>query len=113
MPSSPYVTVDKACCLYKLFWKQMMLEFPQVFILIEALDECRQSQELKDVLETIAGWYLDNVYLLVTSRKEQNISSAIEGYIKEENTICLQEKLSNDDIQRYVQWLSNSGTLEK
>jgi hypothetical protein len=36
-------------------FKQIMLEFPQVFVLIEALDECRQLQELMDVLKTVAG----------------------------------------------------------
>jgi hypothetical protein len=69
--------------------KQMILEFPQVFILIEALDECRQHQELMDVLETVAGWHLDNLHLLVTSRSYQDIVSSVEGYIKEENIICL------------------------
>jgi hypothetical protein len=69
--------------------KQMISEFPQVFILLEALDGCRQRQELMEVLETAAGWHLDNLHLLVTSRKEQDIVSPVEGYIKEENTIRL------------------------
>jgi hypothetical protein len=70
--------------------KRMISEFPQVFILLEALDECRQRQELMEVLETVAGWHLDNLHLLVSSRKEQDIVSPVEEYIKEENTICLQ-----------------------
>jgi hypothetical protein len=65
------------------------------------------------VLETVAGWHLDSLHLLVTSRKEQDIVSSVEGYIKENNTICLREELSNDDVQRYIQWLYDSGRLDK
>jgi hypothetical protein len=93
--------------------KQMILEFPQVFILIEALDECRRRQELMDVLETVAGWHLDSLHLLVTSRKEQDIASSVEGYIKENNTICLRDELSNDDVQRYIQWLVDNKIVEQ
>ncbi|KAF1925827.1 HET-domain-containing protein [Didymella exigua CBS 183.55] len=82
--------------------KQMMLEFPQVFILIEALDECTQRRELMDVLDIVAWWQLDNVHLLMTSRKERDIESSLESYVKEENTICLQSAVDKD-IQRYVQ----------
>ena len=67
-----------------------------------------------DVLETVAGWQLDNVHLLITSRKEWDIQSNLESYIKEEDTICLQRDVVDKDIQRYVQQrLFNDKTLVK
>jgi hypothetical protein len=95
-------------------FKQMMLEFPQVFVLIEALDECRQLQELMDVLETVAGCQLDNMHLLMISRKERDIESSLESYVKEEDTICLKRDVVDRDIQAFVQQrLSDDKSLAK
>jgi hypothetical protein len=69
----------------------------------DALDECTQRPELTDMLQTVAGWQLDNMHLLMTSRKERDIESSLESYVKEEDTICLQRDVVDKDIQRYVQ----------
>jgi hypothetical protein len=39
----------------------------------------------------------------MTSQKEHNIKSSLESYIKEEDTVCLQRGVVDQDIQRYVQ----------
>jgi type III secretory pathway component EscV len=91
-----------------------MQQFTHVYIVLDALDECTQRQELVDVLETMAGWQLGNVHLLMTSRKERDIESSLESYVKEEDTICLQRDVVDKDIQRYVQQrLSDDKTLTK
>lgn len=41
------------------------------------------------VLETVAGWQLVNMHLLITNRKEWDIKSSLQSYVREENTICL------------------------
>ncbi|KAF2627576.1 ankyrin, partial [Macroventuria anomochaeta] len=93
---------------------QVMQQFTQVYLVLDALDECAQRQELMDVLETVAGWQLDNMHLLMTSRKERDIESSLESYVKEEDTICLQRDVVDKDIQRYVQQrLSDDKTLTK
>jgi hypothetical protein len=93
---------------------QVMQQFTHVYIVLDALDECTQRQELIDVLETMAGWQLSNVHLLMTSRKERDIESSLESYVKEEDTICLQRDVVDKDIQRYVQQrLSVDKTLTK
>ena len=56
-----------------------------------------------DILETVAGWQLDNLHLLVTSRKERDIETSLESYVGEEDAICLQRDVVDQDIQRYVQ----------
>jgi hypothetical protein len=93
---------------------QVMQQFTHVYIVLDALDECTQRPELMDVLETVAGWQLDNMHSLITSRKERDIESSLESYVKEEDTICFQRDVVDKDIQRYVQQrLSDDKTLAK
>jgi hypothetical protein len=68
---------------------QVMQQFTHVYVVLDALDECTQRPELMDVLETVAGWQLDNMHLLMTSWKERDIESSLESYVKEEDTVCL------------------------
>ncbi|KAJ4330292.1 hypothetical protein N0V87_010137 [Didymella glomerata] len=92
----------------------VMQQFTHVYVVLDALDECTQRPELMDVLETVAGWQLDNMHLLMTSRKERDIESSLGSYVKEEDTICLQREVVDKDIQQYVQQrLSNDKTLAK
>jgi hypothetical protein len=83
--------------------RQAMQEFAYVYVVLDALDECTQRSELMDMLETIAGWQLDNLHLLMTSRKERDIETSLESYVGEEDTVCLQTDVVDQDIQRYVQ----------
>ncbi|KAG9187069.1 hypothetical protein G6011_10177 [Alternaria panax] len=83
--------------------RQAAREFAHVYIILDALDECAQRSELMDMLETVAGWQLDNLHLLMTSRKERDIESSLESYVAEEGAVCLQRDVVDKDIQRYVQ----------
>ncbi|RII24200.1 hypothetical protein CUC08_Gglean011924 [Alternaria sp. MG1] len=78
-------------------------EFTHVYVVLDALDECTQRSELMAMLETVAGWQLDNLHLLMTSRKERDIESSLEEYIRDEDAVCLQRDIVDQDIQRYVQ----------
>ncbi|PZD39425.1 vegetative incompatibility protein HET-E-1 [Pyrenophora tritici-repentis] len=69
--------------------RQVVQEFAHVYIILDALDECSQRLELMDILKTVAGWQLNSLHLLMTSRKERDIERSLEGYIKEESAICL------------------------
>ncbi|CAN9314004.1 unnamed protein product [Alternaria alternata] len=83
--------------------KEAAQEFAHVYVVLDALDECAQRSELIDMLETVAGWQLDNLHLLMTSRKERDIERSLEEYIREEDAVCLQRDVVDQDIQRYVQ----------
>ncbi|KAA8616923.1 vegetative incompatibility protein HET-E-1 [Pyrenophora tritici-repentis] len=83
--------------------RQAMQEFTQVYVILDALDECTQRSELMDMLETVARWQLNGLHLLMTSRKERDIERSLESYVGEEDTICLQRDVVDKDIQRYVQ----------
>jgi hypothetical protein len=89
-------------------------EFKQVYVVLDALDECKQRSELMDILETVAGWELKNLHTLITSRKERDIEFSLNGYVKQEDTICLQGQSVDEDIVRYVrQRLSEDKSLAK
>ncbi|RII24868.1 hypothetical protein CUC08_Gglean005682 [Alternaria sp. MG1] len=83
--------------------KEAAQEFTHVYVVLDALDECTQRSELMDMLEAVAEWQLDNLHLLMTSRKERDIERSLEEYIREEDAVCLQRDVVDQDIQRYVQ----------
>ncbi|KAF2023238.1 hypothetical protein EK21DRAFT_81382 [Setomelanomma holmii] len=77
-----------------------MLQFRHVFVVLDALDECSHRVELMDVLETVAGWELQNLHLLMTSRRERDIESSLAGFsFIPPSTSHIQD----EDIERYVQ----------
>ena len=66
------------------------------------------------LLERMARWRLENLYILVTSRREQDIENSLESIVDEQSTICLESKLVDRDINKYVcQRLSNDNSLKK
>lgn len=92
----------------------MIQELLQAFVVLDALDECAQRTELMEILQTIAGWRLQNLHLLVTSRREPDIESTLEEFVDDQSRICLQSALVDKDIQLYVQHrLATDKTLQK
>ena len=93
---------------------QLLQKFPRVYVILDALDECAQITELMDILETIVGWHLQNVHLVVTSRRERVIEKSLEAFVDFQNRVCLQSEVIDKDIQKYVrQRLSNDKDLRK
>ncbi|OBT82577.1 hypothetical protein VE02_08684 [Pseudogymnoascus sp. 03VT05] len=82
--------------------QQMIQEYPQCYIILDALDECKDRAELMDIINQISGWQLDNLHVLVTSREEREIQNSLQSLIEDQNTICLESKLVDVDIQKYV-----------
>jgi ATP/maltotriose-dependent transcriptional regulator MalT len=82
--------------------QQMIQEYPQSYIILDAIDECKDRVELTGILEQMIKWQPDKLHLLVTSRKERKIQISLESLIEDQNIICLQSRLVDDDIQKYV-----------
>jgi hypothetical protein len=94
--------------------QHMVLEFPQLYLVLDALDECAQRGELMGILEQIAGWQLDRMHVLITSRKEQDIESSLSSIVDTKHVVCLQSQAVDKDIRKYVrQRLSEDKSLEK
>ncbi|ELR05748.1 hypothetical protein GMDG_07590 [Pseudogymnoascus destructans 20631-21] len=94
--------------------QQMLQEFPQSYLILDALDECADRSELMRILERMAGWQLDKMRVLVTSRKIRDIECSLEDIVDRECIICLQHQVVDKDIQTYVrQRLSEDKGLKK
>ena len=94
--------------------RHVMEDFPKVYIMLDALDECAKRAELLNVLNIIAGWQLKTLHLLVTSRRELEIERTLAGFVDPENCISLQSHLVDTDIRRYVrQRLADDQSLSK
>lgn len=94
--------------------RQAFQELPNVYIVLDALDVCRQLAVLLDIFATMTGWQLENLHLLITSRKKRDIEDAIGRFLDKEDTVSLQSDVVDRDIHRYVQQrLSNDQSLAK
>ena len=93
---------------------EMIQESLQSYIILDALDECGKRTELMGILENMAGWRLESLHILATSRKERDIESLLEDFVDKQNTIYLQSKLVDKDIHTYIrQRLSDDKSLRK
>ncbi|KAL1600753.1 hypothetical protein SLS60_007141 [Paraconiothyrium brasiliense] len=87
-------------------------ELPQVYIVLDALDECGQRIELMEILETMARWKC--LHILMTSRRERDIDSSLGTFVDEKSKISLQSTLVDEDIQQYIRKrLSDDKRLQK
>ncbi|KAK2035754.1 hypothetical protein LZ31DRAFT_621606 [Colletotrichum somersetense] len=76
-----------------------------IWIVLDALDECLKRTGLSNEgllywIEGVLNLPQVNIHLLVTSRPEHDIKSALERYV--DNQIPLQSDLVTDDIRAYV-----------
>jgi hypothetical protein len=72
--------------------QQMVQEFSQVFVVIEALDGCFDDHthtELMLVLKTMAQWQLQGLHILMTSRSQDQIKTSLTMFVNEEAMLCL------------------------
>ncbi|KAG9230960.1 hypothetical protein BJ875DRAFT_384023 [Amylocarpus encephaloides] len=92
----------------------MLQEFPQPYLILDALDECADRAELMKILEQIAQWQIENIHVLVTSRKERDIENSLEDIVNGEYIVGLQSHVIDKDIEIYVrQRLSDDKGLNK
>ncbi|KIL59584.1 hypothetical protein M378DRAFT_84858, partial [Amanita muscaria Koide BX008] len=80
--------------------KQLISGFKETYIVIDALDECKEWQELLKLLKRIHGWQIGQCHLLVTSRKEQVIVNSLEHVALKEIDLTLMPVAN--DINKYI-----------
>jgi hypothetical protein len=78
---------------------QILQGFRQVHLVLDALDECTERMALLDMVGEIADWKLDNLRVLVTSRKEHDIALRLEPLIS--HSIDIQSNVG-EDIEIYL-----------
>ena len=80
--------------------KELLEGFTQVFIVIDALDECMAFDQLFEAITTILGWQTSKCHLLVTSRREERILITMQECTPVE--IQLSADLIESDITSYI-----------
>lgn len=94
--------------------RQVIKEFPQVYVVLDALDECAKWVELLKVLEDIFDWELQHMHTLMTSRREKEIEDVLEEAKGPRNHICIMNDAVDEDIKLYVSHeLSSRKSLRK
>lgn len=73
------------------------------FIVVDALDECSNSEELVQFIEDMRAWRTADVRLLVVSRKHFEGSDALEDL--QPDHISIQDEAANNDILTFVREL--------
>jgi hypothetical protein len=75
----------------------IMIGFRAVYIVIDALDECVDQEELVSFIDEITDWELDNLHILATSRREQFIEECLDSKVS--CKMDLHSALVNADIK--------------
>ena len=89
-----------------------MESFNHVYLLIDALDECTDREDLLQIIEELNSWKLDNLHILVTSRRENDIEAAFQPLVMCQ--LYIQSALVDADIRVHVlERLSNDLKLKK
>ncbi|KAF2142278.1 uncharacterized protein K452DRAFT_250214 [Aplosporella prunicola CBS 121167] len=97
-------TLESLCKVFQ----EMIQQVGEVWIVLDALDECRTRREYSNTgllpwLECLLNSQQMNVHLLVTSRPEQDIQSVIEKWAHIQDIVPIQGDLVAEDIRGYVQ----------
>lgn len=82
--------------------RQMTQEFDETFVILDALDECKEIQPLLEYIDEIVAWKIGKLHILATSRRENDIKESLEPLINDENIICIQSELVTNDIRTYI-----------
>ena len=83
--------------------REMFRNFTEIFIVLDALDECDEREELLKIIKKIAGWETDGLHILVTIRKDHDMERQMELICEEKCKVGVQGKAVNDDICTFVQ----------
>ena len=83
--------------------RQMIASFEDVYIILDALDECDARAELLDDIEGFFEWEDIRLHVLSTSRREKDIEDSLQPLCNKGDSICLQTALVDEDIRSYVE----------
>ena len=80
----------------------MIASLGDTYIILDALDECEDRDELLTDLEEIMSWEDANLHVLATSRREQDIDARLTSLSNEQKRINIQSSVVNADIRTYI-----------
>jgi hypothetical protein len=78
-------------------------EFPGCYIVLDALDECKERQNVVDLVCKLHSLEsLPKVHIIITSRKERDIEISLMEFLSQENCLDLDSGVVDEDIRRYA-----------
>jgi len=80
--------------------RDIVQTFQHAYIILDALDECSEREEILSLIEEIVDWKLHRLHILATSRKEQDIEDCLSSRVS--NEISIQGKHLDADIRIHV-----------
>jgi hypothetical protein len=82
-------------------------ESKEIYIVIDALDECSLQKDREDVIKFLKEFSLyaqSSTHILITSREEKDIKDTIKEVLGEKcHSVSIQDKRVDDDIRVYLQ----------
>ena len=88
--------------------RQFISGFEMAYILIDALDGCLNVEDTLEFIETLHAWDLTQCHLLVTSRKEQQITESM--MLTKPMEIDMYHMPVDDDIAKYIDFMLHSSS---
>ena len=73
-----------------------------VYVVVDALDECRDRRTLLGGLQEIRSWNQENLHIFLTSRRETEIEDTVCHLATD--TISLEESVVDKDILTYIRY---------
>jgi hypothetical protein len=90
----------------------MLREFKTVYLVIDALDECSELEEMLQWLHDVQQWNIESLHIIFTSRQLSEIEKAVSDIISVR--LCLDVPAVNNDISLYIsERLKNDQKLAK
>jgi predicted DNA-binding protein len=80
--------------------QQLLNEFQDVYLVMDALDECEQSEESLELVQELATAKDGILHLLVSSRQTQSFRSTIEPIATD--VVSVNESIPAKDIQLHI-----------
>lgn len=81
---------------------QMIEEFDQVYIILDALDECKQRELLMESINEILSWDHSELHILATSREENDIANEMDDFVTPEQKVNIHKRFIEADIRVYI-----------
>lgn len=82
---------------------QILIESSEkTFIVLDALNDCEDRQELLNFFETVLAWGSNKLNVIVTSRKLKEFDDFFGDRLQEKNRLSIQNQRVDEDIRSYV-----------
>lgn len=80
--------------------RNILTAFRHAYIVLDALDECTEQDDLLSFIEEITDWKLDGLHILATSRQDQMTNERLASRISD--SVDLQSAIVDLDIRVHI-----------